>query len=274
MGFQCGQGERHAEVMHRGQVHAACDCVRALSVLQDFAKRLLIAFARCCHPLLARFETLQDAALALGHAHARYRIEVESKDNVSELVSEAVQLRDTLHADAAALIKRGVIDARATVKLRGGNAYKNIAFDVLGLVEVFLDYLPRLVGKTAVTLSELEHARFVANRIVALAGQREQAFEVAGPAGRLRQQAFVLFIQAYDDARRAVEFIRWHEGDAERIAPSLYAGRGRRPTAVATEEAPAPVPVVNAPPESSSVHPAADLNARSGMPGGSPFIDS
>jgi hypothetical protein len=205
---------------------------------------------------VARFDTLQDAALALGHAHARYRIEVENKDDVSELVAEAVQLRDTLHADATALIKRGVIDARHTLKLRGGNAHKNIAFDVLSLVEVFLDFLPRLVGKTAVTQAELEHARFVANRIVALAGQREQAVELAGPAARLRQQAFTLFIQTYDDARRAVEFIRWHEGDAERIAPSLYAGRGRRPSPTATDEAVPSVPETEAPPEPTSALPA------------------
>jgi hypothetical protein len=113
----------------------------------------------------------------------------------------------------------------------------------------------------------------VANRIVALAGQREQSPELAGPAARVRQQAFVLFTQAYDDARRAVEFIRWHEGNAERIPPSLYAGRGRRPSPVATEEAPPSAPVVNTPTAVSHAHPAAP-DARSGMPGGSPFIDS
>ena len=34
--------------------------------------------------------------------------------------------------------------------------------------------------------------------------------------------------QAYDEATRAIEYIRWPYGDAEQIAPSLYATRKRR----------------------------------------------
>jgi hypothetical protein len=33
-------------------------------------------------------------------------------------------------------------------------------------------------------------------------------------------------LKAYDQVRRAVTFLRWNEGDADRIAPSLYSGRG------------------------------------------------
>jgi hypothetical protein len=33
-----------------------------------------------------------------------------------------------------------------------------------------------------------------------------------------RNRAFTLLIEAYDDARRAVQYIRYHENDAETIA--------------------------------------------------------
>lgn len=47
--------------------------------------------------------------------------------------------------------------------------------------------------------------------------------------------------RAYDDARRAVTYLRWHEDDADEIAPSLYAGRGgRRPRSDEAEAAAAP----------------------------------
>ncbi|WP_438004954.1 hypothetical protein [Sorangium sp. So ce321] len=35
-------------------------------------------------------------------------------------------------------------------------------------------------------------------------------------------------MHAYDQTRRAVSYLRWNEGDAETIAPSLYKGRGGR----------------------------------------------
>jgi hypothetical protein len=35
-------------------------------------------------------------------------------------------------------------------------------------------------------------------------------------------------VHAYDQTRRAVIYLRWNEGDADTIAPSLYKGRGGR----------------------------------------------
>jgi len=37
-----------------------------------------------------------------------------------------------------------------------------------------------------------------------------------------------LVVNTYDEVRRAVHYLRWREGDAEEIAPSLYSGRRRR----------------------------------------------
>lgn len=45
----------------------------------------------------------------------------------------------------------------------------------------------------------------------------------------MRQRAFTLLVSSYDEARRAVSFLRWHEQDLESIAPSLWSGRGARP---------------------------------------------
>lgn len=48
-------------------------------------------------------------------------------------------------------------------------------------------------------------------------------------------QAFTLFATAYNECRRGVSHLRWHEGDATEIVPSLYRGRGGRGT-VAKED--------------------------------------
>jgi len=41
----------------------------------------------------------------------------------------------------------------------------------------------------------------------------------------MRARAFTLLTDAYDNARRAIIYLRWHEGDADIICPYLFAGR-------------------------------------------------
>lgn len=64
---------------------------------------------------------------------------------------------------------------------------------------------------------------------MAALGEREQA-PGNSAAVLLRQQAFTLFVNTYDQVRRAIGYLRWSTNDAETIAPSLWAGRGKRPT--------------------------------------------
>ncbi|WP_437293039.1 hypothetical protein [Sorangium sp. So ce426] len=46
-------------------------------------------------------------------------------------------------------------------------------------------------------------------------------------------------MHAYDQTRRAIAYLRWNEGDADTIAPSLYKGRGGRAASSSdTAEAP------------------------------------
>jgi len=41
-------------------------------------------------------------------------------------------------------------------------------------------------------------------------------------AADARNRVFTLLTRRYDQVRRAVVFLRWDEGDADRIVPSLY----------------------------------------------------
>jgi hypothetical protein len=88
-------------------------------------------------------------------------------------------------------------------------------------------------NKTPVTLAALNDAGNRAVELLAAVGLREQGPISTGEAARLRQKAYRLFVRAYDDVRRAVVYLRSPQGDADEIAPSLYAGRGgsrRRPS--------------------------------------------
>jgi hypothetical protein len=178
---------------------------------------------------LATFDRLRDYALALGLAHARYRGAKGPSDAVARLAEELSTLRGVLHADATALARRNIIDGTPLAKLRGGNGYKNLAFEVVGLVGLLREHWERIERRTALVPAELDYAARRAQQLVTALGIREQAPDAAAPVILLRRQAFTLLLRAYDQTRRAVSYVRWNEGDAERLAPSLFSGRaGRR----------------------------------------------
>jgi len=224
---------------------------------------------------LARSDKLRDYTLALGHAHAMFRAASGPSDGVAELAEEVAELRDLLQADAAALAKRRILDENQVTKLRGGSGYKNVAFEVVGLVGLFRANWEQIKGRSGLQPEELEHAGRRAQELVTAVGVKEQSPAVVGAAMAVRQRAYTLFFNAYDDVRRAVAYLRWHEGDAESIAPSLYAGRGAAravpeavPVTPAGGSTPSPanvpsqvVPAANAPP----------LAAAAGLPGSAPF---
>jgi hypothetical protein len=123
---------------------------------------------------------------------------------------------------------------------------------------------------------------------VSAVGSREEAPANVAEVAQQRQRNFTLFVKAYDEVRRAVSFLRWKEGDLDRIAPSLYSGRGNsnvrpkqepQPVVPATPPAQggttigtgaATAPAATAPASANTAHtPAA--GASNGLPGASPF---
>jgi len=202
-------------------------------------------------------DQLRDRALALGHAHSQFRIAGGPPDDIDELVEQMIDARDRFHTDASALVRRGLLDGDRVNKLRGGNSYRMIAFDVIGLVGLFLESWDAINGKTALEVAELEEARATANRLVAAVGLREQGPALRSKAAIVRHKAYTLLVRGYNETRQAIAFVRRSQGDVDDITPSLYAGRGKRPPeppAVVPEPTPeGAVPAGSAVPPGSAV---------------------
>ena len=63
-----------------------------------------------------------------------------------------------------------------------------------------------------------------------------------------RPRAFtLLLLRTYEEARSAIGYLRRREGDAESIAPSLWANKGRRKVTEAATDTPAWQPAANSP---------------------------
>ena len=220
-------------------------------------------------------DKMEDYAMALSHAHTLYATAAESPDDLQAIAQEAVETRDRLHADATALCVRGLVSASALKDYKGLVGYKNAACDLQILVSILKQAWPQIEGKCATQLAELDRADKVAMRILRVVGLRDQAPAVVAAPADNRARAFSIFIHAYDEVRRAVAYLRWSEGDADSIAPSLYAGRKRKPVSDLAQPAPAlaptPAPAVVGPVQQPAPT-GASKPATVGLPGSNPFM--
>jgi hypothetical protein len=172
---------------------------------------------------IARFDKYEAYARAVGYAHALYMTAIAPSGNLPPLAQRAVMLRDQILSDANALAKRGLINGERLKELNGPVGYRNVAFDLIALAALIRESWDNIVGKTAIDLKEIDNADDLGSQMVNEVGLREQAPAVVAETAEIRQQAFTLFVNTYDQVRRAINFIRWNEGDVDEIAPSLYA---------------------------------------------------
>jgi len=176
---------------------------------------------------LERFDKLEDYTLALAFAHGECTVAADPTDDIKEIYEQALALRETLRSDLAALAHRGLVSKDRLDDLSGTAGHKNVAADLQALSSVLKGSWANIEGKTPIQKGDIELASRLSTRIYRVVGQREQAPSVSADTVALRARAYTLFVRAYDEARRALIYLRWHEGDADSIAPSLFAKRGR-----------------------------------------------
>jgi len=175
-------------------------------------------------------DRLERSAFALNWAHGRYLSGGKPANDLLGMIDEGVELRDQLLSDANALARRKLIESSALAQVQVGTGYKNLAADLTVLSGVFKDNWPRIQGKCAVDFEEVERAGSLGERIIEAVGLREQAGPGMTSATDLRARVFTDVVQRYDNVRRIVSYVRWNQDDADKVAPSLYASRGRRRT--------------------------------------------
>jgi hypothetical protein len=223
---------------------------------------------------LTLFDRIEAMALAMGYAHSRHKAASLPTLPLQELSERVVEVREIFALDWSALARRGIVDGQRLQELKGTAGYKNQAFDLLTLVAMMREGWPRIQGKTAVTASELDEAESLADQLLTAVGEREQLPVATAATADVRQASYTLFLRSYDELRRAAEYLRWHEGDADARVPSVYGGRKRRGSELkpATPES-QPAAPVDAPAQPAPL-PKNGGGAPVGMPGSDPFAAS
>lgn len=187
-------------------------------------------------------------ALAAIYANAVYTDSLNDR-SLRALLEQASPLREGLLVAAEALAHRNLLSASRVAEIRSGQGHHDTADDLISLAALFRASWSDLEGKTAVTEEELRQAALLGSQLHAALGAKRVGAEGRTGSQELwntRHRAFSLFIHAYEECRRGVYYLRWHEGDADQLTPSLYRKRRRAPN-----EAPAETPedTIDAPPD-------------------------
>ncbi len=174
---------------------------------------------------LKLYDEVETYALALTQAHAHWLAKSRPPKPSRALTEQVKEARLALMPDVQAAIRRGLLHASLLDALQGSNGAKNAIMDVLILSTAIRNAWADLSGKTLITLDEVARAEELADKLMSALADRSTQADLVSQAADVRRRIYGLFFRAYDEARRVVSFLRWREGDAERLAPSLYAGR-------------------------------------------------
>lgn len=177
---------------------------------------------------IALVDRLELYALALGHAHTAFQTATATPVLLTKIVNEGLQWRMVLVNDATTLISRGLLKAGVLGELKGVNGYKNVAFDLFALSNVYRKRWESIADRTSMQRQELDQVENLADQLLTAVGEREHTPATVAQAVRDRKAAFTLFIKAYDEIRAVIAFVRRKQGGADTIAPSLYARRSTK----------------------------------------------
>lgn len=222
-----------------------------------------------------KFDAMEDYANALFQSQRVLQTAEAPVEGLVELNDRAFALRDRLFSTAQLLVKLGVINSGRIAEIKNSTGYRNVGVDLSNITQIFREDWAKIENKAPITLEQVVVAEDVAAQLLAAVAQREQAPAAVGRAAEDRARAFTLFARTYDEIRWAVMYVRRHKDDGDKIAPSIYSGRGGRPK---KSDEP-PVPATTAPsttspataPASGATQPAMAEPAALGGRGGSPF---
>ncbi len=221
-----------------------------------------------------QFDKIEIYAKALTYAQIVYANSWTPTEELPALAARALTIRAQFLKDASSLAGRGFLNAKHLEELKGGTGYENVAFDLGRLVQMFRERWNEIATMTPIRPTELDEAEHLFERIKLACAERARQSEATIAAAADRQRAYTLLVKAYDEARRATIFLRWHQDDADTFTPSLWAGRGGRGGGSSEGEkeedkGEAPAPAKSAP---VLVAPAAEPST-AGLPGASPFVN-
>lgn len=214
------------EALHPINVDIPHAVARALGVAPTLRSLRPRIAAECPAVDLDAIDAIEARALAVEYAHAVYLTALSPLPAIAEVAAEATAARARLLSLADTLATWNLLDPRTLDRIRPGSGYHDTADDLIALASLLRTHAKSLDGKVPVTAAQLDAWHLLGERFLRLLGERDEQPARAAEAHADRQRAFTLFDQAYEEGRRAVAFLRWNDGDAHELVPSIRSRGG------------------------------------------------
>jgi hypothetical protein len=203
------------------------DLISATSLALGVADRILAfrprmaKLAQSAEFDLRNVDNLEDYALACWFAYVT-NLPQKEPGNVAELIEEVVRLRAKLLMWAVPLVGSGLFEQAAIDRIKEGSGHKDAPSDLVALVGLYRSKWEQAQEICGVTEQDLSRGAEIGPQVFALVSRRENKAAAAAADGAQRvRRAWSLLDRAYAQCQRAIQFIRFDEGDANDIAPSL-----------------------------------------------------
>lgn len=196
-------------------------------------------------------DELRDLVAALMHAQILYAQREHEDAGVGErraIVAEAVALLARLELQLDLFEALGVVEPRPAVEGKRRRAQATLEDDLARAVNALRGLDAGLEARMSIDERTLDRAIAIQPELghaLQLGTAKPRWSQSARNASRERARAFTLVADRYARLAWAVALLRWDEGDAEELTPSLRARSARpsrRARRAADEAAPTPAP--------------------------------
>jgi hypothetical protein len=166
--------------------------------------------------------------------YARATTQAGVEEKALALSNNLSELHEALRADYGlviteldSLVMRKVLESSVIAPARGIQGYEETIQSMRVAIFVARKHWSTIEGKTQLTAAILDGAALKADTLERAIIERDGGIAQA-PAVELRVRALSKLLKEYDELRRMVTYLRWHERDYDTLAPSPFTGRKAR----------------------------------------------
>lgn len=205
-------------------VYAAGQAVAIARWLQPYRPQLL----RLYDFDIAHLDKLEDYALAMLYAHTTLVRRAARERQMPALAEEGRKLRTLLLGYGDVLAVKDVFNAKVLSELREGRGHRDLVEDLLTLVEMYQERPEVMAPGGAVTSEDVARAAEVGSQMLLEFGHDQEPDLSYGALVEARHKMAHLLITSHGQLRRAMTYLRYAEGDALTLVPSLHVPAKRR----------------------------------------------
>lgn len=174
------------------------------------------------HISAEEFDAMETLALAAVYADTQWLAVSRPAQPIAELLAKASDVRDAMLKAAVAASDKSLVPGDRLAELARGRSAMDVARALGAVVAILRAHWATLVGHTAVTAADLEAADALVEQLYEAIALRDGTSPALAEAAEQRVRSTSLLANNWDKIRRGMSFLRWNEGDADEIAPSIY----------------------------------------------------